>query len=213
MNISEYQSKHGTQLKKSILAFKAARLLKGLSRKDVGRMCGCSDKSISQIENGQCNFSEERIRRLVEGMGVTWKEYVALREDPKRTLAQIVEQKPKERSLDRKPRRNHYKIVTKEVRAIRALRKRKGVSQYTASQLCGYVPGGFGHIEAGRIELRKERIEHILKCLGYEWEDFEKVLNAPIFRDDLIEETIKSLHRLDDSALSSAANIIKALIK
>lgn len=213
MNISDYQSKHGTRLKKTVLAFKAARLLKGLSRKDVGRLCGCSHKSISQIENGQCNFSEDRIRRLVEGMGVSWKEFVTLREDPKKTLAQISDQKPKERSLDRKPRRNHYKIVTKEVRAIRTLRKRAGLSQYRASQLCGYVPGGFGHIEAGRIDLKKERIEHILKCLGFEWDDFEKVVNAPVLRDELIDETVKSLHRLDDSALSSAANIIKALIK
>ena len=201
------------RFKKTVLAFKAARLSKGLSRRDAGKLCGCSHKAIAQIENGQCNFSDQRIRRLVEGMGVAWAEFEVLRKDPKKLLAEVVEEKPRERTVDRKPRRNHYKIVTKEVRVIRALRKQRGLSQYRASLLCGYVPGGFGHVEAGRIELKKERIQHILKSLGFTWADFERLLNAPVLRDEVIEETVSTLHRLDDQALLSAVNVIKALVK
>ncbi len=54
-----------------------------------------------------------------------------------------------ERTLSRKPRRNLYKLVTKEVRAIRILRKRRGISQYKASEVCGFKECTFGLIEAG----------------------------------------------------------------
>lgn len=87
MNIGNYQDRHGSRLRKTSLAFKAARLMKGLSRKDAGRLCGCSHQSISQIENGQCNFSDARVRRLIEGMGVVWSDFEELRRDPKKQLA------------------------------------------------------------------------------------------------------------------------------
>ena len=201
------------RLTKTVLAFKAARLSRGLTRKQAAELCGCSPRSFEQLENGRCNFSEARLRRLLEQMSVQWSDFLRILEDPKKILARVKEHKPNERSLDRKPRRNHFKIVTKEVRVIRILRKRKGISQYEASRLCGYVPGGFGHIEVGRIELSRQRIDHILSSLGYVWSDFEALMKASVLRDELIEDCTRCLHHLDDSKLESATNILKALNK
>ena len=198
---------------KTALALKAARLIKGLSRKEAAARIGWKPGSFEQIENGRCNFSDQRIQRILEAYGCSREEFQHILKDPKRFIAQVVNEGQKDHTVDRKPRRNHFKIVTKEVRVIRTLRKRKGISQYQAARLCGYVPGGFGHIEVGRINLTKERIEHILKCLDFTWKDFQQLMDAPMLRDELIEECTKALQKLEDSKLESTLNIIKALIK
>ncbi len=213
MQLDRKNENINTDFVRTTRALKAARLLKGFTRKKAAQLLGWSPASFEQIENGRCNFSKERLLKIINIYGYSESEFDKIKHDPKLFLADACQQGKKDHSLDRKPRRNHYKIITKEVRAIRILRKRKGISQYAAARLCDYVPGGFGHIEVGRIELKKERIEHIIRCLGYTWKDFEVLVNAPILRDEIIEDIIKNLHHLDDQSLSSAANIIKALIK
>lgn len=201
------------ELLRTIQALKAARIKKGYSRKDAALLLGWSPASFEQIENARCNFSKERLEKIVSAYGYSQKEFAQILRDPKRLLAELCSEGKKDKSIERKPRRNHYKIVTKEVRVIRILRKRKGISQYEASRLCGYVPGQFGHIEVGRIELTKERISHIVHSLGFSILDFENLMNAALLRDEIIEAIHADLHNLDDQSLSSAATIIKALIK
>jgi transcriptional regulator with XRE-family HTH domain len=130
-----------------------------------------------------------------------------------KVIAEFCNQGKRDQSIERKPRRNHFKIVTKEVRVLRILRKRKQITQYEASRLCGYIPGGFGHVEIGRITLTPNRIDHILSSLGFNRADFDVLMNAPLLRDDLIEECSKAIQKLDDSKLESALSIINALIK
>jgi transcriptional regulator with XRE-family HTH domain len=145
-------------------------------------------------------------------MGMSLPDFENLQKAPVKALAQI-DAYNTERTLARKPRRNLYKLVTKEVRVIRILRKRKGISQYTASSLCGYRRCTFGLFEAGRTDLTKSRIEHILRCLAYKWEDFERLMNATVLADEIIAEIVSRLDRLDDQALLSAASVVKALTK
>lgn len=196
-----------------VRAIKAARLEKGLSRIEAAKLLGWTQRSFEQIENGRCNFSEERLQKIIKAFGYTDQEFLRIQSEAKGILARICETGKSDQSIDRKPRRNHYKIVTKEVRVIKILRKRKGISQHQASMLCGYVPSGFGQIEVGRIELKNERINHILRSLGYKWKDFEDLMIAPVLRDEIIENLNKDIQKLDDQALLSASNIIKALLK
>ena len=200
-------------LGRTCLALKAARLKKGLSRKDGAKALGWTWSSLEQIENARCNISEARVRRIYSGYGLTSKEFEQIRLDPKRVIAEFCDEGKHDQSVARKPRRNHFKIVTKEVRVMRILRMRKKLTQYQASQLCGYIPGGFGHIEVGRITLTPRRVDHILTSLGYTRADFETLMTAPVLRDDLIEECTKAIQKLDDSKLESALSIINALIK
>lgn len=198
---------------RTVRALKAARLLKGLSRIEAAVSIGWSEASIEQIENGRCNFSGKRLTKILESYGLTADQFDRIKEDPKLVLAEVCKNGTSDRSVVRKPRRNHFKIVTKEVRAIRILRKRKRVSQYKASRLCGYVPGAFGHIEVGRIDLTPKRIKHILRCLGYLWSDYEELMNATVLRDEIEEEITKLLPSLDERALINTANIIKTFVK
>ncbi len=198
---------------RTVRALKAARLQKGLSRKEAAKLLGWTPRSFEQIENGRCNFSKGRLLKILKAYDISEAEFEHIRKQPKLALAKSCERGEADRTVARKPRRNHLKIVTREVRVLRALRRQRGLSQYAASKLCGYAPSMFGHIEEGRIELRLDRIEHILKCLGYEQSEFSTLVNAPVLRDEIIEDAIRYIQRLDDQALASAVNIIKALVK
>jgi len=197
---------------KTLLAFKAARLSLGLNRRQAAERCSCSIRALEQLENGRCNYTEDRIRRLVRKMGMEWDEFHKIENSPEKALAQI-DAYNLERTLSRKPRRNLYKIVTKEVRAIRILRKRRGVSQYKASELCGFKECTFGLIEAGRTDLSDNRIDQILRSLGYKRQDFDKIVRADLIADEVITEITSLLELLDDSALHSILTMIKALAK
>ncbi len=197
---------------KTLLAFKAARLSLGLNRRQAAERCSCSIRALEQLENGRCNYTDDRIRRLVRKMGMEWDEFHKIENSPEKALAQI-DAYNLERTLSRKPRRNLYKIVTKEVRAIRILRKRRGVSQYKASELCGFKECTFGLIEAGRSDLTEEKIDLILKSLGYRRQDFDKIVRADVIADEVISEINSLLELLDDSALNTVFSMIKALAK
>lgn len=194
-------------------AFKAARLQCGLSRIEAAAKLAWSEASIEQIENARCNLSHKRLLKILDAYELTEAQFARIKDDPKLAIAEACSSGKSDRSVARKPRRNHFKIVTKEVRAIRILRKRKRVSQYKASRLCGFVPGAFGHIEVGRVDLTPARIKHILRSLGYVWKDFEELMNATVLRDELEEEISKLLSSLDDRALINTANIVKTFIK
>lgn len=200
------------KITKTVLALKAARLSLGLNRRQAAERCSCSIRALEQLENGRCNFSEDRIRGIVEKMGMSWTEFSRLNSEPEKALAQI-DAYNLERTMSRKPRRNLYKVVTKEVRAIRILRKRRGISQYKASALCGFRRSTFGLIEAGRTDLTERKVDLILRSLGYKRDDFEKILRANVMVDEVIAEIVGLLDRLDNQALLSAASVIKALAK
>jgi transcriptional regulator with XRE-family HTH domain len=187
--------------------------MKGWSRKLAAEKLGCSRAAVEQFENTRCNLSPQRVQKILSAYGYSEEEFVQIRRDSTCRLAELCEQGRKDRSLSRKPRRNVCQKITKEVRALRILRKRRGISQCEASRLCGYIPRRFSHLEAGRIELKRPRLEHILQRLGYTWNEFENLVQAPILRDEVIEAAIQDLYRLNDQALTSAANIIKALLK
>lgn len=89
--------------------------------------------------------------------GYSEAEFAQIRRDSMRRLAELCEQGKKDRSLSRKPRRSEYKVITKEVRALRILRKRRGISQCEASRLCGYIPRRFSHLEAGHARIRQSK--------------------------------------------------------
>lgn len=78
------------KITKTVLALKAARLSLGLNRRQAAERCACSIRAIEQLENGRCNFSEERIRRIVEKMGMSWAEFNLL---IRRSLRQMASQK------------------------------------------------------------------------------------------------------------------------
>ena len=60
---------------KTVMAFKAARISLGLNRRQAAERCSCSIRALEQLENGRCNYTEDRIRRLTRKMGMEWEEF------------------------------------------------------------------------------------------------------------------------------------------
>jgi transcriptional regulator with XRE-family HTH domain len=197
---------------RTVLALKAARISMGFSRKQAAEKCSCTVKAFERIENGRNSLSDDRVRRLVESMGMGWSEFLRFKESPEKALAQI-DAYNLERTLARKPRRNLYKIVTKEVRAVRVLRKRRGISQNKASEICGFKECTFGLIEAGRTDLTDRKIDLIVHALGYKRSDFDKIIQADIVADEIISEITVLLDLLDDQGLYTILTMAKALTK
>lgn len=200
------------RITKTMLALKAARISLGLSRKQAAEKCSCSIRAFEQLENGRCNYSNDRIRRLVRLMGMEWEDFKRIESSPEKALAQI-DAYNLERTLTRKPRRNLYKIITKEVRAIRILRKRRGISQYKASEICGFKECTFGLIEAGRTDLTEEKIGLIVHALKYKRSDFDKIISAEVMADEIISEITELLNLLDDQGLHTILTMARALTK
>ena len=192
---------------------KALRLMKGLSQKDAGALCGVSRMAFEQLENGRCNVSPERLKRYSEGLGYSFEKFLEVRSSVKPLLIELEQNNQVKATRVQKIKRNYHRIITKEVRLIRILRERSGVSQNQAARMCGYARAVFGHIENGRIELPEERLKHIVRTLGHDWSVFQKLMKSEVLRDELIEQCTLYLKNLDDTRLDSAATVIKALLK
>jgi DNA-binding XRE family transcriptional regulator len=57
------------------------------------------------------------------------------------------------RVLTNNDRCSYQRIITKEVRVLKALRRMEKLSQDQASSICGYSISTISHIENGRIEI------------------------------------------------------------
>ena len=159
-------------------------------------------------------MSQDRIHRYVRAIGSNMQEFLHVRAHANTILRDLEEKaKTKKQVTKRKPRRYLLKLITKEARVLRVLRKRKRISQDQASLMCGYGRCVMGNLENGRINLTEKRISHILKCLGFSKSDFEELLNAEFLRDEILDECAGYLENLEDTKLESAQTVIKALLK
>ncbi len=191
---------------------RALRMMKGLSRKKAGDLLGVSAKSFEQIENGRCYMSPERIERYVIALGCNMLDFHQAQ--PKaQDIILSAEKALKAQRPPPKVRRNLYKLITKETRVIKILRKRSKLTQYQAAKRCAYANSIFGQIENGRIELPRERINHIVRSLGCPLSEFDKLMKVEILRDEIIEQCCQYLDSLDDSKLESAKLVIKSLMR
>lgn len=108
-------------------------------------------------------------------------------------------------------RRSYQKIITKKVKALKALRVLKKLSQDQASYICGYSRPTIGHIENGRIEIDSDRILHIIKSYGSRIEEFEKYLKMEIMRHEVVDECKNKILDLSDEKLSLIKGIIDSI--
>lgn len=135
---------------------RALRLLTGLSRRDAGRLLGVTARAFEQIENGRCFMRSARIENYVRGLGYYMSDFHTTRPKAREVILEVEKRLAERARLPQKPRRNLQKMITKETRVIRILRK---LTQYQAVAASGYANSIFCQIENGRIELPRQRIE------------------------------------------------------
>ena len=94
-------------------AIKAARLIKGLSRKEAAQRLGWTHQSIERIENGRWSLSNEKLTQMLKAYLTTKPEFSKLERDPHFAMQRALEkQSIKDGRNTNRPRRNFYKKLT-----------------------------------------------------------------------------------------------------
>jgi len=192
-------------------AIKELRLEAGLTLKEAGKRLGISDKTIGAIENGRISLSKNRINDMINAYDFTFLDFLRTKKNLGKNAGKRTERKIVRTVLQNSDRRSYQKIITKECKVLRSMRRLKKISQDKASRLCGYPRATIGHIENGRIELSKERIKHIVEAYGYKFSDFKENLNKEEMRDTIVDSCLEKIDQLDDSKLDIVKNLLKSL--
>ena len=183
-----------------------ARVLKSLSRKELAEKLNVTHKSIEKIENGRDKLSQERLNKILEAIGISKEEFLKLKRGK-----EITKQLRLKNVLVHRDRRSYKKIITKEAKVLKTLRRMKDISQDKASALCGYSRPTIGHIENGRIAIDRSRILHIISCYGFKYLDFERYLQVDNLRDEIIDQCLDKLKSLSDEKLGLIWGIIDSM--
>jgi transcriptional regulator with XRE-family HTH domain len=185
-------------------ALRRAREHLKVTRDELARRLELSPKSVEKYENGRAVLDEEKVFRILSVLGIGMNEF--LRAKKGRPLYP-----PKKREklvVENSHRRSYQKLITKEVKVLRTLRNLRGFSQDQASSVCGYSRPSIGHIENGRIELNKERINHIVSNYGFALSEYERMMNEDVLRDEILEKCFEKMKLLSEEKL----RIIQSLL-
>lgn len=173
-------------------ALRRCRELLKVKRCELAEMLNLTHKAVEKFENGRIELGEEKIERVLRALNLTKEQFKKVKKG--KTLGS--RKAPRIEPLPNSERRSYQRIITKEVKVLRSLRKMMGLSQDQASASCGYSRPSIGHIENGRIELDTDRIKHIVASYGFETTKFEELMKEEVLRDEIIEfcqEKIRSL--------------------
>lgn len=105
--------------------------------------------------------------------------------------------------------RSRYKVITNEVRAIRALREKKGLSVNKAAPLIGTNKSTLTALENGRINLSDTWIEKIIKAYKFPRESFNNILLEKL---DSKEDLLKEINELGKSLSYEKLLTIKQIL-
>ncbi len=191
------------EVKMNAVTLRKLREIRGLSRKEASVLLGIGHKAIEKFENGRTNLKQSRIEQTLRAYGFTYEDFLLCREGKSEQIQKRFCHK-KEKPLDyKRGRRFRTKIITKEARVLKVLRILKNLSQYKASFICGYHRKAIGHIENGRVELRKARIAHIVESYGFTIEDFHHYMEADILVTEIQDECISIIKSLCEKNLKA----------
>jgi transcriptional regulator with XRE-family HTH domain len=180
---------------------KKMRLLRKLTRQQAALLFDFTFKTIEKLENGRGNITDERFRDFQAKYGFSDNEIEQLKSgklkastDPHSIRKRICDTK-------RKDRRFCHKKITKECKVLKELRMRKGISQYKASEICGFDKRSIGFIETGRVTLNEKKIHHIVSSYGFNIELFNQLTREPILKHEYIEQCTAIIESLDENNL------------
>lgn len=192
------------------LALRELRLEKGWSLAEAALPLRIKSKALGHIENGRVGLADERVRQILEAWGLHYHDFIRAkkivkdeRNSPKRKIIRTV--------LTNTDRRSYQRIITKEVRVLKILRKMKKLTQDKASSICGYSRPTIGHIENGRIEIPKERIQHIVRSYGFEMKEFNEMLASNVLRDEVTEKCMDKIIKLSEGKLKLVESLLQNL--
>lgn len=206
---TKHRGKSNTKVvTKDVIVLRRMRISRRINRVDAARAIERSVKSIERFENGRSNLSAEQKKALVRRYRFTWQEFLAymdgdcdLPDLPSRSTYPKKE-RPREEG------RKYRKAVSKEARVLKVMRKMANLTQPEAAAKCSLHRSCIDHLENGRVEITREKIEQVVRAYGFKMAVFEELLEAPMLRDEVLQDCLKILTVLDNEKLRA----VKALL-
>jgi transcriptional regulator with XRE-family HTH domain len=189
-------------------AIRELRLEKGWTLVEAARLLGLKSKGLGHLENGRVGLSQERTESILGAYGFHSHDLIRIKKIMKDNIRNKPIRKIIRRVMTNNDRRSYQRIITKEVRVLRALRRMEKLSQDQASSVCGYSRPTISHIENGRIEIPLSRIRHIVLSYGFELSKFEELMKEEVLRDEVIEICHEKLIKLSEEKLKLVQSLL-----
>jgi len=193
---------------KDVIVLRRMRIFRKISRKVAAESIDRGEKAIERFENGRATLTVEQKKALVRRYRYTWIEFVEFFEGQK----ELPELSPryifKPKNVPREDGRKYQKQISKEARVLRTMRNMADLSQPQAGAKCDLHRSCIDHIENGRVEITPEKIELLVRSYGFTMDQFREMKEAPLLRDEVLQDCHKILAHLDNDKLRA----VKALL-
>ena len=192
------------------LTLKKLRTDLNITLKEAGKKIGLSKSGIGAVENGRVALTTERIEEIVKSYGVELIEFKRIKRLFEKAGDIPFRRVTVKSVLTNQDRRSYQRKISKECEVLKSMRRVKKLTQDELSKLCGYPRSTIGHIENGRVELNRERIDHILESMGESLKTFEDNLKKDQMRDQILDGCLDKLESLSEDKLEIVRNLLES---
>jgi len=112
-----------------------------------------------------------------------------------------------------KLKRSQQKRITRDAEILRHVRISKKLSLNQAGKMVCISGSAVAHIEQGRMDISKARLETLVKAFGYTMSDYLEFCDQKEMPKNLRDECVFLLRRCDDSKIILLHPVISNLIK
>ena len=107
-----------------------------------------------------------------------------------------------------KLKRSQQKKITKEAIVVRYMRQARKLSLNAAGRLVGITGSAIAHIEQGRMDISRARLQTLLKAYRFTSDEYLEFFDGRPVPISLREECIGILKELDDSRLQTVHSVL-----
>lgn len=191
-------------------ALRDMRIFKKVPREEVAKLINKSKETIKKCEDGRSNYSPEDQGVLLRRFRYNKDEFRQILDGslviprlPARSAYKTTRREPTEY-------RKYQKIISKESRVLKVLRKRAKLTQPEAAQVCGFSRSMIDHRESGRVDLsgKISEIRHIVSAYGFKMENYYDLLNSEILRDEVVDNCLQILETISDDKLKAVQALL-----
>ena len=109
--------------------------------------------------------------------------------------------------------RSYEKRITRDAQILRHMRISKKLSLCSAGKIVHISGSAIAHIEQGRMEVSRARIETLVEAYGYTMSDYMEFQDGKEIPRNLRDECLLLLSRCDESKIQVLHPVITNLIK
>ncbi len=109
-------------------------------------------------------------------------------------------------------KRSQQKIITIESKILRYMRHSKNLSVNDAGTLVGISGSAIAHIEHGRMDISRARVETLVKVYGYTMDDFLEFAEGKEIPINHRDECISILSEIDEVKLRAVYSMLSSFL-